>query len=131
METKNIAQLLQNSDAILVSLKDTRLFSYGVSPNKLYDAYAIGRPVITTIPGHINNEVLEYNLGTTSKASDPSSLASAVIKLIGKPRLEREKMGINARLLSEKVYSRQMINFKYYQILKEIDNTKILDLDDV
>ena len=40
-----------------LSLKDISLFRYGVSPNKLYDAYALGRPVITTVTGAINAEV--------------------------------------------------------------------------
>ena len=52
-----IPSLMAESDAILLSLRDVPLFSYGVSPNKLYDAYAIGRPVITTVAGAINQEV--------------------------------------------------------------------------
>ena len=39
---------ISTADAVIISLKDNSLFKYGVSPNKLYDAYAIGRPVITT-----------------------------------------------------------------------------------
>ena len=49
--------LMAEADAILLSLKDVPLFRYGVSPNKLYDAYALGRPVISTVAGSINAEV--------------------------------------------------------------------------
>ena len=38
-----------------------------VSPNKLY-RYALGRPVLTTIPGLINDEVEKYNVGLTADA---------------------------------------------------------------
>ena len=44
-----IPSLMAEADAILLSLRDVPLFRYGVSPNKLYDAYALGRPVITTV----------------------------------------------------------------------------------
>ena len=58
LSTKDkMPSLIASADAVIISLKDVPLFRYGVSPNKLYDAYAIGRPVITTIPGHINEEV--------------------------------------------------------------------------
>ena len=46
---KDIPDLLKDAHAIILTLKGVKLFSYGVSPNKLYDAYAIGRPVITNV----------------------------------------------------------------------------------
>ena len=117
---KMIPQIIKNADAILVSLKNTKLFSYGVSPNKLYDAYAIGRPVITTIPGDINNEVEKYYSGVTANASDPLSLAKAITFLLKSSRSKRKEMGRNGRTLSETVYSRKIINSKYYKILREL-----------
>ena len=45
----NMPSFIKNSDAVMVSLKEILVFKYGISPNKLYDAYAVGRPVITTI----------------------------------------------------------------------------------
>ena len=116
---KKIPKILKNADAILVSLKNTKLFSYGVSPNKLYDAYAIGRPVITTIPGDINNEVKKYFLGVTANASDPLSLSKAIKLLMNTSRSKREEMSRNARVLSETIYSREIINSKYCKILDE------------
>ena len=44
---KDIPNLLKDANAIILTLKGVKLFTYGVSPNKLYDAYAIARPVIT------------------------------------------------------------------------------------
>ena len=54
---KSIPNLLKDAHAVILTLKNVELFSYGVSPNKLYDAYAIARPVITNVPGDINDEV--------------------------------------------------------------------------
>ena len=43
--------LISKYDSVLLSLENVKLFKYGVSPNKLYDAYAVGRPIIATVPG--------------------------------------------------------------------------------
>ena len=111
-------EFLSKFDAILVSLSDIKLFRYGVSPNKLYDAYALGRPVITTIPGIINDEVIKYNVGVTSKAESPVDLAMSIKSLFKLTREDRKKMSINSRMLAEKNYSRNIICQKYYQIIK-------------
>ena len=113
---------LSKADAILVSLADVELFKYGVSPNKLFDAYSIGRPVITTIPGLINFEVEKYNLGVTSIANDPKKLADAILALYKKPRDVREKMGKAARRHAEDFYSKDLIFKKYYELINKVIN---------
>ena len=119
-----IPKLLKEFDSIIVSLKNTKLFSYGVSPNKLYDAYAIGRPVITTITGLINNEVEEYSIGVTAPPNQPEELAESIKYLISCSRKKREQMSINARKLAERIYSRQAGNKKYNKILINLINKK-------
>jgi len=115
-----IPELMAQADAILLSLKDVPLFRYGVSPNKLYDAYALGRPVITTVAGAINAEVEEYRLGVTAAPGDPLALSLAIIHLINMSRSEREKMAERAMLLSRKVYSRQKVILEYSRLLAEV-----------
>ncbi len=117
---KNIPLILSEADGILISLKKVPLFKYGVSPNKLYDAYAIGRPVITTVEGVINKEVEENLLGFTAAASNPKDLAKAFIKLLKTPTQDRISMGKRARTLAEEVYSRQRINIIFKNLLEDI-----------
>jgi len=115
-----IPDLMAEADAILLSLRDVPLFRYGVSPNKLYDAYAIGRPVITTVSGAINAEVEEKGLGVTAEPGDPQALANAVLSLSLKPRLERQAMAKRAIQLARTTYSRQRINAEYNNMLREV-----------
>ena len=117
---KYIPSILSQADGILISLKKVPLFKYGVSPNKLYDAYAIGRPVITTVEGVINKEVEENLLGFTAAASNPKDLAKAFIKLLKTPTADRISMGERARALAEEVYSRQRINIIFKNKLEDI-----------
>lgn len=110
---------LSKADAIILSLADIPLFEYGVSPNKLYDAYALGRPVITTVNGLINQEVLSNNIGVISEPANPLSLANAIKRLQNTPRKERIKMGLRARYLAEKIYSRERVNLLYEKFLRD------------
>lgn len=115
-----IPDLMAEADAILLSLKDVPLFRYGVSPNKLYDAYALGRPVITTVAGVINAEVEEHRLGVTAPPGDPKALAFAIKRLIETPNFERQAMANRAIELAHSTYSRQRINKEYNALLREI-----------
>lgn len=115
-----IPALMAKADAILLSLRDVPLFRYGVSPNKLYDAYALGRPVITTVAGAINEEVEEHCLGVTAVPGDPQALAIAIQNLASTPHNEREAMARRATQLAETTYSRQRINARYDELLREV-----------
>lgn len=110
---------MARADAVLLSLKDVPLFRYGVSPNKLYDAYAIGRPVITTVQGAINAEVENFELGLTAPPGNAQALAAAVAELAARPWSEREAMGQRSRQLAERVYSRQRVNGRYIAVLRQ------------
>lgn len=111
---------MAEADAILLSLRDVPLFRYGVSPNKLYDAYAIGRPVITTVAGSINAEVETHRLGFTAEPGDHQALADAILRLAQTPRAEREAMAARATELAHSTYSRQRINADYNRLLREV-----------
>jgi glycosyltransferase involved in cell wall biosynthesis len=111
---------MAQADAILLSLRDVPLFRYGVSPNKLYDAYAIGRPVITTVAGSINAEVETHRLGGTAEPADPLALANAILSLAQTPRAEREAMAKRAVQLAHSTYSRQRINSEFNRLLREV-----------
>lgn len=121
---KYMPLILSEADGILISLNKVPLFKYGVSPNKLYDAYAIGRPVITTVDGTINKEVEENFLGFTASASNPKDLAKAFIKLFQSPYEERILMGKRGRNLAEGIYSRQRINILFINLLEEVFNKR-------
>jgi glycosyltransferase involved in cell wall biosynthesis len=115
-----IPGLMAEADAILLSLRAVPLFRYGVSPNKLYDAYAIGRPVITTVAGAINAEVDENRLGVTAEPGNPEALAQAILQLAATPRSERQAMAERAIQLAHTTYSRQRINAELNALLRGV-----------
>ena len=86
-------KIYELADVILISLADIPMFEYGVSPNKLYDAYASGKPVIATIPGYINKEINDNNLGYGIAPNNPDLLANKMIKLSKMSIEELNNMG--------------------------------------
>ena len=123
---KIIPNLLSKSNAILISLGDVKLFQYGISPNKLYDAYALAKPVISTLKGAINDEIKTNNVGLVCDPSDPTLLASIIKKMYMLPDFERKQMGLNGRRLAESIYSRNRINKVFLNLIKNVikDNVK-------
>ncbi len=73
-------------------LKSTLHEESGLSPLKLYEYAACGRPVIVNdLPG-LNNFVLDSGCGLIIPCNDPIALCQAVQKLLGDPQLA-EMMG--------------------------------------
>ena len=117
---KNMPDLLSSADAILISLADVKLFQYGVSPNKLFDAYAVGRPVITTVGGIISEEVENFNLGIAVNPGQPVELSNAIKKLFEKNRSERITLSLNSRKMVDRFYSKDFILKDYVDRIKKL-----------
>ena len=115
-----IPEILASADAILISLGDVKLFQYGISPNKLYDAYALQRPIVSTLKGSVNNEIHKYQVGIGCEPGSPQLLANSIIKMYKKSNKERELMGIKGRKLAETIYSRNIINNKYFDLMNSL-----------
>ena len=68
-------------DAALVHLKNDPVFA-GVIPSKMFEAMAMGLPVLIAAPaGEASRILLDDNAGVHVPAQDPNALAEAVEKL--------------------------------------------------
>ena len=119
MPKQAIPSVVGNVDAMLLSLRDLPLFRIGVSPNKLYDSYALGRPVISTVLA-ANREIETFSLGVTAPPENPELLAEAILRLSKMTFNERCLMAERAVDLAQSTYSRQTINAKYDSLLREV-----------
>jgi glycosyltransferase involved in cell wall biosynthesis len=74
----------------------------------LAEAFACGRPIVTTdVPG-CRDAITDRNTGILVPPRDPKALAEAILELRQKPE-ERKKMGRNGRMLAEGAYSEKSI----------------------
>ncbi|MGB9878041.1 MAG: glycosyltransferase family 4 protein [bacterium] len=79
-------------DVCYIGLRDSPLFRFGISSNKLFDYFCSGKPIIYAV-NSINRPVDEAGAGITVPACNPEAIADAVLKLKAMPHQEREEMG--------------------------------------
>jgi glycosyltransferase involved in cell wall biosynthesis len=92
----DVAAALQLFDACYVGYRRSSLYRFGVSPNKLYDYMAAGRPVLFAADA-ANQPVQEADCGLTVAPEDPAALAGAITSLAAASEAERARLGANAR----------------------------------
>lgn len=88
--------VLNHADAYLMLLKDSPVFRWGISPNKLFDYLAMGRPVIFAVNTPFNPIKL-FNAGVSVNPGNPEALADAIYALSRLPKNELKAMGDRGR----------------------------------
>jgi len=93
---QDVYRRLAEADSFLMLLRDSPVFRFGISPNKLFDYLAVGRPVIFGI-GTPFNPIAESRAGITVPPSDPDALAAAMLQMAGVDPAERQAMADRGR----------------------------------
>jgi glycosyltransferase involved in cell wall biosynthesis len=99
-----VAAVIGLFDACYVGYRRSPLYRFGVSPNKLYEYMAAGRPVLFAADA-ANQPVAEADCGRTVEPEDPAALADAIRSLADRPPAERARLGANARTYVERHHS--------------------------
>lgn len=120
------ASILLHADVLYFNLKNSPIFKYGISSNKLFDYLAAGRPIIFA-SGSINNPVNEASSGITVSPDSPQELVDAIIALYRMPEGKRREMGLNGRKYVEKHHSLQILVDKLEVVIKEVMSAKEAD----
>jgi glycosyltransferase involved in cell wall biosynthesis len=115
-----LLSLLQQADAGLMVLRDAPLFSFGVSPNKLFDYLAAGLPVISNVPGEVGTLVSESGAGIQARDSSGGALADAVRELVALGPLGRRHKGQRGRAWVEREHSREALGQRLDQALRDM-----------
>jgi len=103
--------------ALLVPLGASPLLEDFV-PSKLYDAMAVGRPVIAALGGEAASIVREARCGMVIAPEDGSALAAAVRRLHDRPDLVDALGSAGRRAATEHARSRQVARLE--QILRDV-----------
>src|SRR5919201_1711256 len=97
---EQVGPAIELFDACYVGYPRSSLYRFGVSPNKLYEYMAAGRPVLFAADA-ANQPVQEADCGRTVAPEDPAALAAAIRSLAATPDAERARLGANARAYVE------------------------------
>ena len=109
---------VQNSTLTLFATLDNPVQNT-CSPNKVFDSFAAGVPVIQTTTGWIYKLIEESGAGRNVKLSKPEETAQIIYDLCNQPS-EVEKMKIQALKLAETTFNRDILARNYIQYLQEI-----------
>ncbi len=104
---KDVANWLKQADCALLVFRDVPCLDT-VSPNKMFDAFAAGTPIVQTTQGWIKELFEKENCGITVPANNPELMAEAVVRIIDNPT-EQKEMSDNCRRLARDVFDRDVL----------------------
>jgi glycosyltransferase involved in cell wall biosynthesis len=119
-----LTKVLQSAAAGLMVLRDSPLFAFGVSPNKLFDYLAVALPVVCNVPGEVAGMVKEAGAGFQAADTSGAALADAVRRLMVASVAERKRMGAAGRVWVEREHSREVLGARLDGFLRQAARTK-------
>lgn len=117
---KRMPEILSVADVILVPLK---IQLTGAVPSKLYEAMAMGKPVILIAASEAACIVNDADCGIVVQPGDVEGLLSAMMELKSNPEKCRQ-MGINGRQAAVQKYDRAEIVNQFAEFLLAESTTK-------
>ena len=112
-----IFDFLSVIDICFITLADIPLFRYGVSPNKLFDYMYVGKPIIASVGGWTNEQVIKANCGIAVEPNKVDEFVKAIIQMRKMSLKDRIDMGIKGRMHAINYYSRNNLVKKLIKIL--------------
>lgn len=117
MSKEDVTRWLASACCSLFVVKDVP-FLATASPNKLFDSFASGVPVVQATQGWIKDLLARERCGITVAPNDPEAMAAAVLQLARGGTL-RKTLGGNARRVAHELFDRDMLARKMRQVLAD------------
>lgn len=109
---------LSNSDATIFATLDNPVQDT-CSPNKIFDSFAAGKPIIQTSKGWIKDLVEQECCGLNISLDDIEHSFNSVVEFCLNQELLLES-GLNAKRMAESKFDRGRLAYKYLDILTDI-----------
>ena len=115
---KDVVGWIQNAFASLILFKDFPVLQTS-SPNKLFDAFAAGIPVIHNTSGWIKDLTEKEKCGLSVPHNDPKKLAEA-IEMLASDKLLQKSMAENSMRMADTKYNRDKVSMDYIEAIKNL-----------
>ena len=116
---ERVLELSHLADILFATYDPRILNNRYASPNKLFEAMLLGKPIIVAQGTNMDRIVLETGCGVVVPYGSPSDLESALQSLQEKPELRRQ-LGANARRAFETTYNWQSMQKRLLQLYSMI-----------
>jgi len=103
-----MSDFFSSADALLVSLKDTKIFSMTI-PGKLQSYLACGKPIIGSLNGIGAKIIRDASCGFVSNSEDAQALANSIYEFHQLGIEDRARLGSNARNYYLKEFERKAL----------------------
>jgi glycosyltransferase involved in cell wall biosynthesis len=117
---EQMAAVLASSNVVLIHLKKCDLFTT-VIPSKIFEAMAMGRPLIMGVDGEAREIVQASGSGLDLSPGDAVGLAQIVCRLADEPELLAE-LGQAGRKFVAANYTREELALRYLKMLTAVAN---------
>lgn len=115
-----LARLLNAADVGLMVLKDAPLFSFGVSPNKLFDYLAAALPVVCNVSGEVAAMLADSGAGVQVADTSGAALAAGAREMLAMTPTQRRDQGLAGRRWVEQEHSREVLGSRMDSFLREL-----------
>lgn len=112
-----VPALLGAADVGIHCLADADVFRWGVSPNKLFDYFGAGLPVVTNTPGEVAAMVAAAGAG---EAVAPDGLADGLARLVEAGPEQRAELGASGRAWLQAERSRPALAARFEAVLDAV-----------
>ena len=113
---QHVPATLASFDVCYVGYHRSRLYRFGISPNKVFDYMAAARPIILAASA-ANDPVREADCGLTVTPDDPAAIAQAILSMRATSPAERARLGANGRSFVEREHGYRELAARYLPVL--------------
>jgi glycosyltransferase involved in cell wall biosynthesis len=113
----DVPATLRQFDVCYIGYHESPLWRFGISPNKLFDYMAAGRPIILAV-GAANDIIGDANCGATVPSDDPIALADTIRSFRAMPAAQLAQLGANGRAYVEREHTFRTLAHRYLAVLR-------------
>jgi len=119
---KSVISAILQADVCFMSLKNSPIFRFGISPNKLGDYLVAGRPILYAVNAS-NNPVEEAESGISIEPYNVRQLDDALRKFQEMSESERKEMGQRGRAYAVENLEWTLLGKKYAALCELLDGS--------
>ena len=120
MPKKDTVAWMSNCELSLFTTLDN-IVQNTASPNKIFDSFAAGKPIVQTSTGWIWDLIVKYKCGFNANVKNPREFANKIKIYFDLPLNKKEDMRQSILKLSNEMFNRNKLALEYELIFKSMN----------
>ncbi len=120
---RQVQEILKLSDVCYIGWLKKKIYTYGISANKIFDYMYTGTPILHSYSGKADI-IKQARCGISVEAENPKAIAQAILKFYNISSLERKEMGKRGKNYLLKFYTYEKIAEKFRDTMLSSANSE-------